>query len=402
MNDPGDKFFGDSTVHPAQPPSSAVPSNLPIAEPYILGDPSKIPPREFIYGGHYIHKFVTATAGIGGAGKSTVVLAEALAIATGRNLLGEKPTERCRVWYVNLEDPKDEIDRRIAATAKHYNIEQEELEGYLFVSSGRSSSFIIAEDSHQGVVIVQPVVDALKAEIVKSGVGLLIVDPFVKSHRVAENANDQIDAVISTFAEIAEETGACIELVPHLRKGIGDRGSDDIRGASALVAAVRSARIVNVMAPELAKELEIVDGNWRYLRVDDGKRNMAPPAESANWRRLESVNLGNQTETRPSDSVGVAVHWKLPDPFDGVTVDDLRRVQQHIDDGNYRANVQADDWVGKAVAEVLDMDIERKSDKSKIKQMLKTWLANKALKVVEKDDGNRKPKKFIEVGIWAI
>ena len=34
-------------------------------------------------------------------------------MATARNLLGEQPEERLRVWYHNGEDPREEIDRRL-------------------------------------------------------------------------------------------------------------------------------------------------------------------------------------------------------------------------------------------------------------------------------------------------
>jgi len=190
-------------------------------------------------------------------------------------------------------------------------------------------------------------------------------------------------------------------LVPYLRKGFGERGSDDIRGASSFVAAVRSTRIVNVMTAEDAKKAGIEDEHRRYLRVDDGKRNMAPPADKTIWRKIESVDLGNETETRPSDNVGVAVIWKWPDPFDDVTVEHLREVQRRVAAGNYRANVQANDWVGKVVAEALDLDIEDTADKTKVKGILKTWLKSGALVKVEKEGEDRKLRPFIEVGEWA-
>jgi hypothetical protein len=376
-------------------------NTLPTAVPFVLGDPTKIPPREFIYGGHYVRKFVTATAGIGGAGKSTIIVVEALSIATGRNLLGQQVIESCPVWYANLEDPEDEICRRLTAATMKYGISSEQLENRLYVTSGRSSSFVIAEESHDGVKIVTPVVAALKAEIRKKNIGLLIIDPFVKAHRVSENANERIDIVISTFAEIAEETGVCIELVPHLRKGIGERGSDDIRGASSFVGAVRSTRIVNVMSNDEAKSSGIKDERRRYLRVDDGKRNMTPPGDKMIWRKLEGVDLGNATETRPSDNVGVAVAWKWPDPFDGVNIHHLEKVQKQIANGSYRENVQAADWVGKVVAEILNLDLEMPENKTKVKGILKTWLTSGVLIKVEKEGEDRKKRPYIEVGEWA-
>jgi hypothetical protein len=65
--------------------------------------------------------------------------------------------------------------------------------------------------------------------------------------------------------------------------------------------------------------------------------------------------------------------------------------------GKWRENPQAGNWVGKAVAEALDLDAENKADKAKIIGMLKVWRSAGSLIVVEDKDENRIMKKFIEV-----
>ena len=60
-------------------------------------------------------------------------------MATCRNLLGEQPEQRLRVWLHNGEDPRDEINRRLAAICQHYKIPQEELQGYLWTTSGATN-----------------------------------------------------------------------------------------------------------------------------------------------------------------------------------------------------------------------------------------------------------------------
>ena len=66
---------------------------------------------EWLYGDHLMRNLASATIA---PGKSSLVLAEAIAVATGRDLLGIKPRQRCRVWCWNGENPADEIDRRTA------------------------------------------------------------------------------------------------------------------------------------------------------------------------------------------------------------------------------------------------------------------------------------------------
>ena len=50
---------------------------------------------------------------------------------------------RLRVWYWNGKDPRDETERRIAAICKHFRIAAVEIEGWLFVDSGRNLEIII-------------------------------------------------------------------------------------------------------------------------------------------------------------------------------------------------------------------------------------------------------------------
>jgi hypothetical protein len=87
------------------------------AIPFKAFDEAKLPPREWLYASHYQRGQVTATIGPGGAGKSSVDLVEALVMATARDLLGEQPTQRCRVWIHNGDDDKQEMDRRIGRSA---------------------------------------------------------------------------------------------------------------------------------------------------------------------------------------------------------------------------------------------------------------------------------------------
>jgi hypothetical protein len=88
------------------------------ATPWVWRDPKMISPREFLYGKHYIRKFVSAGFGAPGGGKSSKRLVEALAMASGRVLLGVKPVEKLKVWYWNGEDSQmaDTQESRAKAT----------------------------------------------------------------------------------------------------------------------------------------------------------------------------------------------------------------------------------------------------------------------------------------------
>src|SRR6266436_4425042 len=60
-------------------------------------DAADIPPRRWLYGKHYILGFVSATIADGGMGKTNLSIAEGIALATGRNILGIDVPEPQRV-----------------------------------------------------------------------------------------------------------------------------------------------------------------------------------------------------------------------------------------------------------------------------------------------------------------
>lgn len=366
------------------------------ATPFVWRDPSTIPPREWVYGRHLIRRFVSLTVAPGATGKSSLLIGDALAMVTGRPLLGEPVHEGPkRVWIWNLEDPRDEIERRVAATMVAHRVAPRDLADRLFIDSGRTNPLCIAEQALRGATILKPVVEALVAELVRQEIDVLIVDPFVSSHAAAENDNMAMDAVTKAWGVVADRAGCAIELVHHLRKSNGfEATAESARGAVSLVAAARSVRVLNRMTGEEAQKAGL-DSPRRHFRVFDDKNNLAPPSAASDWFEMRSVDLAN------GDSVGVVVAWKWPDALDGVTVGDLLTVQHAIDGKGLRASIQAKDWVGHEVGRALGVDTADADGKAKVKGMLVEWMRSGALVATEVRGDDRHTRPVVEVGVWA-
>jgi hypothetical protein len=372
------------------------------ASRFIWQPPECLPRRKWLYGFHYIRRFVSCTISPGGVGKTALGIVEALSIVTGRALLGVAPSEETRVWIWNGEDPLEELNRRITAACMHYGIDPSELDGRLFVNSGRETEIVIAEQTKSGATIMAPVVEQIVKTISEHEIGLLIIDPFVSSHRVTENDNNAIDRVVKTWAKIADETNCAIELVHHSRKtGGAEVTVEDGRGAVALLGAARSARALNGMTQEEAERAE-VDNRKLFFKVENGKANLVISSDKANWHRLASVSLGNGEGGTPGDSMGVVTAWEWPDPFASITFSDLQAAQKAVSAGGpWRENPQAGDWVGKPIAEALKLDPANKAHKRKVLALLKRWMDNGMFKRVGGKDSKRMEKVFVEVGEWA-
>lgn len=370
---------------------------------FVWRDPSTIPPRPWVYGRHLIRKQVSVTVAPGGVGKSSLTICEGLAMATGRDLLGDWVASDLAVWIFNLEDPRDELDRRIVAAMQHYQIAPEELtkgksdwpdSPRLYVDTGRERDLCTAVQNREGVMIVKPEFEALGEEILARGIDVLIVDPFVSSHQVSENDNGAIDLVAKEWARLADYCNCAIELVHHTRKANGEEATTESgRGASALLSAARSGRVLNKMSDDLKVEAGVQDDPATYFAISRDKANLAPVGKRE-WRRMASVHLSN------GDSVGVAEVWEWPDTFDGVTVQDLLSVQHAIEGKHPRYSDQSgEDWAGCIVANVLGMDIT--ADRKRIKRIIETWLKSGALVKAKHKDANRIERPCLEVGEWA-
>ncbi|WP_267355240.1 MULTISPECIES: AAA family ATPase [unclassified Methylobacterium] len=354
------------------------------ATPFLLPDPRSIPPRRWLYGRHYIRRFTTATIAPGGLGKTSLVLVEALAMVTGKPLLGIRVAEPLRVWVWNGEDPREEVERRLAAACTHYGITAEDIGGRLFIDSGRETPIVIAQKLGEGTTVMRPVVEAVTATILANRIDVMTVDPFISSHAVPENDNGAVDRVAKEWGGIAEAGNCCIGFVHHVRKpGAGQAAYtvEDARGGSSLIGAVRSARVLNGMSSDEAAQAGVeADQRRRFFRVDDGKANMQPPADGASWHELVSVPLGNDTLEYPGDMVGVVTAWNLPSLSDALQPGDVRKVQDAIAAGAWADNVRADNWAGKAAATVLGLDVDDAGDRKRISALLTLWKKNGCLK----------------------
>lgn len=364
------------------------------ATPFAWRAESDIPPRRWLYGKHLLRKFLSVDVAAGGIGKSSLKVGEALAMASNRNLYGKEIVGGpLRVWVYNLEDPAEETERRVHATAKYFKIAPDDLGDRLFVDSGRDQPCVIAEETETGARIMRPVVDQIIAEIIDRDIDVLILDPFVSSHAINENDNRAIDMVAKEWARIADVCDCSINLVHHVRKQNGTEATaDSARGASALIGAARSVIVYNRMTKEEGEAAGIPDNQIGFhFRTQNDKANLSP-MESADWHRMNNVDLEN------GDQVGVACPWSWPDAFAGISTSKTMEVQREVGKGQWRKDVRASNWVGNIIATVLAMDPE--DDRRRIQSIIKQWLKSDVLREVEGEDSKRNPRLFVEVGKW--
>jgi hypothetical protein len=372
--------------------------------PFVWRDPAELKRREWLFGSHYIRKYVTCTIGRRGGGKTSRAIIEKLSMATGRDLLNTGiKSEKLRVWYIG-EDTRDEIEMRIIAACVHHEIRPEEIGDRLcFDSVFDLPRGVVKLATLKGGAVVrnQPAIESLKAGIDERRIDILVLDPLKKFHGVKENDNDMMDDVMTILSEIAMEKNISIEVLHHTRKpGAGNGGApmtvDDGRGADAIIAAARSARIINGLQVKEAAALSVAENEaWRYVRIDNGKANMAPPGK-ASWTYSASELLPC------GESVGVFETWKPPDTFEGMSVSDIHFIREAAQGGAYRADGQAEsNWIGEPLAKRLGLDLSKKEDKTRISKIIKTWMKTGVLDTEARPDETRRMRKYVVPGKWT-
>ena len=162
-----------------------------VAEPHNFPDEASMPLWDFLYGKHLLRRTVSATAAMGGTGKSSMSIVEALAITTGRPLLKVQSifprAEPLRVLLINLEDNREAVDKRIAAVMKYYKLTRADVGNRLFTIAKGELSFKIAKLSKTGSV------DRNDAAI--EGMTAFLVDKHIDVRAGSGNLNRTISGV---------------------------------------------------------------------------------------------------------------------------------------------------------------------------------------------------------------
>jgi AAA domain len=401
-------------------------SDADASSPYLTGparaqDPALMPKRPMLYGSHYMRGFASATIAPTKVGKSSLIFVEALAMATGRPLLGVTPVKPLRVWIWNGEDPQDELEKRLEAAKKHYGIpwQGDELGGRLFLGSGRAKKMRLVVQGKSGpalnLVVMREVIETVR----KFELDVLFVDPFVKTHGVSENDSGAMDLIMDAWADIADQTRCAVEIVHHTRKMNGrEVTTEDARGSSAIKSATRAARALTKMSEDESKTLGLGDVYRRLFRFNDISENMAAPpvTEKTQWLELVSVNLGNGAMPGENDmidalldgdEIGVVRLFKMPSSEERAAsalgnVEGVAEREQTImaalASGDWRKDPRAGDgWAGVPIAQAYDMDLSDPKDKTWVKNLLQAWLKERKIREITRPDKNRVKRSFIEV-----
>ena len=230
-------------------------------------DPKALPVREWLVQPRYPIGDVAQCVGEPGISKSTFMLRDALAVATGREdilrgrdahgqpISAERLHTSGPVIVYNAEDRVDEMEKRLSAAQTHYGVGAADMKHPIILWSGTNGPLtIVRRDNDRSAMKRAPGAELLEQVIRKHGVVLAILDPQISlSSGGHENSNEDQDALLQELAVMAARCKTAVAVVHHTSKGTrgakGDMGAG--RGAFSAVGKVRSAfTLVNVSTAE--------------------------------------------------------------------------------------------------------------------------------------------------------
>jgi hypothetical protein len=364
--------------------------------PWIRKDLAAIPYPEFLYGDFYARGYTSLTVAPPKVGKSMLALAEALDMATGRGFLSGLQRPSLRVVYYNAEDDQDVIDARVSALLAAHGIDQSEIEGRFWPTSGVNAEGFYLIRGQEGVINEQLFV-SIEKFCAEQAADVLIFDP-LQDLSTSPETNEVFRLLGQRIRWMASQSAISIHLVHHTRKvAPGMNASiDDSRGGSALRGTARFNRVLNLMTEDEAVKAG-VPNHRHFFRIGDMESNLAPPSADVNrWFEKRSIIAPN------GQNIGIVEPWKWPDAFAGVTAEDAARVRNAIAAMSMeppRLDPQARTWVGHEVARVLRLDSNDKGDRERIKTLVRTWINTGVLAVEERHDArNGREAKVVVAG----
>lgn len=282
--------------------------------------------RPWVVPGYAMRGAVTIVAGMGSAGKSSLMVGWAIAAALGESLGRFCPPEPVKVLTYNVEDDADEQRRRLSAALRPFGRFPRDIAGKV-IRCGPSGVGTLIERDAMGQITLTAAWEGLRALLTQHRPDIVILDPLVELHTAEENDNTALRLVIAHLRELAQEFRCALILVHHTRKGATAGDMDSIRGAGSLVGAARAAFTVTPMSEEEAEALAISGVQRRhFVRVDSVKGNYAP-AQDADWHQLQEYELDN------GETIAAMIPWAPPASASGPAPEAMALIAAAIERG---------------------------------------------------------------------
>ena len=265
-------------------------------------DPKSIPLREWVVEPRYPRGAAVELAGEPGINKSTLMLHDALTIATGAERLltgGHSTPERLHVpgpvLVYNAEDSRDEMARRLIAAKAFHGLAGVEHHPIHLWSGLDQHLTVVHRTAANGGVTRTPALGELESFIRRQGIVAVFLDPQVSLGRgLTENSTEDMNDLLQELHALAARCNCAVAVVHHTAKNSRNLAGDMAAGRGAFSAAgkVRGFFTAVRVTPEDAEAWGFGEAKG-LIRIDYAKVSHGERPEIPLVLRVRSVPVGN-------------------------------------------------------------------------------------------------------------
>ena len=280
---------------------------------------SGISHRAWLYGIDLVVGEITVLASPGGVGKSSLAIGMCAAVATGKRLLDEQIYgKNLSALYINAEDSRIEMQRRVWAFSLQHGLAEQDLDRFLLLGADdwQTQRISFLRTDRGASVVDGDGIAFLDTLLADSRPDVVVIDPLV-AFCGGGNLNDNavMSLVMRGLKRLANKFKCAILVLHHTRKGGDLSSAEAIGGASAIVNLARRAIMAVPMSSEEAPKLGVLASErFGHFKVVGAKSNLARASDKAPWYKLSSVTLPNaEAPIYPhGDKVQAVIRVQLP------------------------------------------------------------------------------------------
>lgn len=291
----------------------------------LAGGLAALEPRRWVVKNLFMLGALTVVGGAGGTGKSSLMNATALSVASGLPFLGfdlRNPNGE-PVLILNGDDDEAEISRRLGAMVQHYSIPATALGRVHVIGADALGGLKACEVKDRKIVFNEEWFAWFAGIVRQTGARFAVVDPLFALASLDENDNGMMGAFAGRLNRLAAELGIALVLVVHANKaGIaqsaqngGDRGANSIAGARRLIDAARAAFVIDALGEKDGTHVGMADTDPRLkqmLGLWSVKGNYVARGAARAYFTMQAVCLHNSRGLDDADMVGVPVPYSVP------------------------------------------------------------------------------------------
>ena len=218
----GDRFA--QRGRPQTPP----PVSLKILSPTDWKD-KPVPPRKWTVPELVPQRTVTTVSGDGAAGKSTLVLQLCVAGAAGKQWLGI-PFRPVDSLYLSAEDDTDELHRRVAAIANHYDVDLADLGNMRLIDLVGQDAVLGTFDKALNQIKATALFDAIDKLLTETPADVVVIDSLADAFAGIENDRQHARQFVGLMKRLCQMHNVTVIIIAHpsltgISSGTGSSGS---------------------------------------------------------------------------------------------------------------------------------------------------------------------------------